>query len=358
MGNTVLNTPLSFGCGKVMKNRFMLAPLTNRQSHEDGTLSEDEFHWLTMRAKGQFGLVMTCASNVQQNGQCWPGQLGIYDDKHIAGHRRLAEKIQEYGSLAVIQLHHGGMRSIEELMGEQPVCPSANEETNARAMSLEEVEQLREDFITAAIRAQEAGYDGVELHGAHGYILCQFLSSEINHREDQYGGSLENRSRLLFEIVEGVRAACGKEFMLGVRLSPERFGMKLSEVKIVAQQLIDSGKVDFLDISLWDVFKNSDETGEPLMETFTNLDRKGVPITVAGKIHSAEDVKKVLAAGIDFVSIGKSAILHHDFPEKVIEDDHFQTIETPVSRAYLRQEGLGETFIHYMAERWEGFVEG
>lgn len=253
------NTSVHFPCGASMKNRFMLAPLTNSQSHEDGTLSDEELNWLTMRAKGQFGLVMTCASHVQAVGKGFPRQLGIFSDIHIEGHQKLTSAIKSYGSLAVIQLHHAGMRSPEEIINEAPVCPSDSSKHGARALSLEEVKQLRDDFIQAAIRAKKSGYDGVEIHGAHGYILTQFLSSKINHREDEYGGSLENRARIIFEIVNGVRAACGKDFLLGIRLSPERFGMKLMEMKVICQLLIDEGNIDFLDISLWDSFKYPEE---------------------------------------------------------------------------------------------------
>ena len=216
-------TPVSFPCGAVMKNRFMLAPMTNTQSFEDGRLSDDEYHWLTMRAKGQFGLVMTCASHVQQVGKGFPGQLGIYADEHITGHQKLAAGIKVHGSLAVIQLHHAGLRSPAELIQQAPVSASDVEKYGARGLSLPEVYQLRDDFINAAIRAKKSGYDGVEVHGAHGYILTQFLSSDINKRTDDYGGNLTNRSRLLFEIVDGIRQACGVSFLLGVRLSPERF---------------------------------------------------------------------------------------------------------------------------------------
>ena len=117
------NTPdkeLDFSSGAKMKNRFMLAPLTNTQSHEDGRLSEVEFNWLTMRAKGQFGLVMTCASYVQANGKGFPGQLGIYSDDLIPEHTKLAAHIKSHGSLAVIQLHHAGMRSPAELLLARP----------------------------------------------------------------------------------------------------------------------------------------------------------------------------------------------------------------------------------------------
>lgn len=352
-------TPVHFPCGVVMKNKFMLAPLTNNQSHEDGTLSEDEFKWLNMRAEGQFGVVMTCATHVQKNGQGFPGQLGIYGDKHILGHKKLVSAIQSYGSLAVVQLHHAGMRSPAELIKEVPVSASANEKYGTRALSLVEVEKLKNDFIAAALRAQECGYDGVEVHGAHGYILTQFLSSEFNQRTDQYGGSLTNRARLLFEIVNGIREACGKKFLLGVRLSPERFGMKLSEAKEICQRFIDEHIVDFVDLSLWDIFKLPEEEkfkNKSLLSHFTELDFKGVLLTVAGKIRSGEDVRKALASEIDFVTIGRSAILHHDFPAKVIENPQFEPIKTPVSKEYLRKEGLGKDFINYM-KRWKRFVK-
>jgi 2,4-dienoyl-CoA reductase-like NADH-dependent reductase (Old Yellow Enzyme family) len=354
------NTPLTFACGRIMKNKFMLAPLTNQQSHEDGQLSQEEFHWLSLRAKGQFGLTMTCAAHVQAVGKGFPGQLGIFDDKHIKGHQRLTREIQSYGSLAVIQLHHAGMRSPKELIGEAPVCPSTDEKTGARALTLKEVEALREDFILAGMRAKKSGYDGVEIHGAHGYILGQFLSSEINQREDHYGGSLENRSRILFEIIKGIREACGESFLLGVRLSPEKFGMRLSEIKCLCQQLIDNGKIDFLDISLWDSFKYPEEEEhkeKPLLEHFTELNFKNVLLTVAGKISTGQDVNTILNSKVDFVTIGRSAILHHDFPQKVIDNPQFEPIALPVSKEYLKKEGLSDIFVNYM-KRWPGFVKG
>jgi 2,4-dienoyl-CoA reductase-like NADH-dependent reductase (Old Yellow Enzyme family) len=353
-----LETPLHFPCGIVMKNRFMLAPMTNTQSFEDGTLSEDEFNWLTMRAKGQFGLVMTCASHVNPSGKGFPGQLGIFSDKHISGHKRLAHKIKEYGSLAVIQLHHAGMRSPAELINQTPICPSDNEKHGAREMSLEEIEQLKIDFIDAAIRAKKCGYDGVEVHGAHGYILTQFLSSEINKRKDQYGGDLNNRSRILFEIIDGIRNQCGNDFLLGVRLSPEKFGMDIFEVKEICKKLINEHNIDFLDISLWDVFKTPDEEAynhKSLLDHFTELDFKKVLFTVAGKIKDGNDVKRILEAGVDFVTIGRAAILHHDFPKRVIDDINFEPIATPVTEEYLTDEGLGKNFIKYM-KRWPDFV--
>jgi 2,4-dienoyl-CoA reductase-like NADH-dependent reductase (Old Yellow Enzyme family) len=349
---------LTFSCGATIPNRFMLAPMTNCQSHDDGTLSNEEYNWLTMRAKGGFGLTMTCASHVQAVGKGFTGQLGIFSDAHIDGHKRLAAGIKAHGSLAVVQLHHAGMRSPEAIIEGQPVSASNIEKHNARGLSLTEIKQLKTDFIDAALRAQKSGYDGVEVHGAHGYILTQFLSADINARTDNYGGSLENRARLLFEITTGIRQACGPKFLLGVRLSPERFGMQLQEVKTICQRFIDEEQIDFLDVSLWDCFKLPEDPEyqkQSLLEHFTSLDYKNIKLTVAGKINSGNDVQKILDAKVDFVSIGRSGILHHDFPKQVIANPNFEPTSTPVSEEYLHKEGLSDTFVTYM-KRWPDFV--
>jgi 2,4-dienoyl-CoA reductase-like NADH-dependent reductase (Old Yellow Enzyme family) len=358
MSNPSPFDPMTFVRGPAMKNRFMLAPLTNLQSFPDGKLSDDEHHWLTMRAKGEFGLTMTCAAHVQARGQGFPGQLGVFSDTHIEGLTRLAASIHEHNSVAVVQLHHAGMRSPADLIGETPVCPSPNEETGARGLANEEVVALRENFINAAVRSERAGFDGVELHGAHGYVLCQFLSADINSREDEYGGTLENRSRLLFEIIDGIRGRCRPDFNLGVRLSPERFGIVLAEACDVAQRLMREGKVDYIDMSLWDVFKAPVEdayAGTTLLSHFTALDRGDVRLGVAGKIKTAAHVRRCLDEGADFVLLGRAAILHHDFPAKAKDNADFEAVALPVSADYLREEGLGEAFVEYM-DTWRGFV--
>src|ERR1700677_452860 len=282
---TDLFSPLTLTRGPAWKNRFMLAPLTNLQSHPDGTLSDDEFNWLTYRATGGFGLVMTCAAHVQAVGQGFPGQLGVFSDDHLPGLTRLAATIRAEGAVSSVQLHHAGIRSPAALIGEAPHGPSADAETGARALTLAEVEALRDDFIAAAVRAEKAGFDGVELHGAHGYILCAFLSPETNRRDDRYGGSLENRARLLFEIIDGVRARTRPDFQLGLRLSPERFGLKIGEQIEVARQVLASGDLDYLDMSLWDVFKapvEEDYASKPLIDWFTQLPRGESRLGAAG----------------------------------------------------------------------------
>ncbi len=351
--------PLALTHGPVLKNRFVLAPLTNLQSHPDGTLSDDEFKWLTYRAKGGFALTMTCAAHVQRVGQGFPGQLGVFGDEHLPGLTRLAAQIKDYGSLAVVQLHHAGMRSPQDLIGEAPHCPSDNEEFRARALTLTEVEQLRDDFISAAVRCERAGFEGVELHGAHGYILAQFLSPEVNQRTDRYGGSLENRARIIHELSDGVRAATGPDFSLGLRLSPERFGLKLAEIIEVTRNILADGKIDYLDMSLWDYAKEPMEAefqGRTLMSYFSELPRGQVRVGCAGKVMTPDDARLCLERGMDFVMLGRAAILHHDYPQRLAADPAFEPVKTPVSPEHLRAEGLGPSFVKYMAT-WKGFVE-
>ncbi|MGE0828060.1 MAG: NADH:flavin oxidoreductase [Hyphomonadaceae bacterium] len=356
---TSLFEPLSFAHGPAMKNRFALAPLTNSQSHADGTLSDEEFHWLTLRAKGGFGLTMTCAAHVQAQGQGFPGQLGIWDDKHIPGLTRLAAEIKKHQSLAIVQLHHAGLRADAEIVGERRVAPSFDEKTGARALSEGEVEQLAEDFILAALRAERAGFDGVEFHGAHGYILAEFLSDETNRREDRYGGNPENRARILFDIINGARARCRPDFHLGLRISPERFGLKLAEIVAFADRVLKEGQLDQLDLSLWDYAKEPNEEefkGRTLMSYFTALERGRTRVGGAGKIMTGQDAQACLDGGLDFAIIGRGAILHHDFPERVRKDAAFKSVSLPVSEAYLANEGLSPIFIKYM-RNWANFVE-
>lgn len=355
---TSLFDPLQFQRGAALKNRFMLSPLTNLQSHPDGTLSDDEFKWLVKRAEGGFGLTMTCAASAQFEGYGFPGQLGVYDDKHLPGLTRLAEALNAHGTHSVVQLHHSGMRSMESVIGRKPQCPSDDAETGSVAMTLDEIKHTIDCFIGSAKRAERAGFQGAELHGAHGYLLAQFLSPQYNRREDAYGGSPENRARIVFEMIDGVRAATGPNFTLGIRLSPERFGQRLDEIAALAQRLMDEAKLDYIDMSLWDAFKQPQDEefqSKSLAAWFTELRRGKVKLGAAGKIFSGAQAQQILDMGFDFAIIGRGAILHHDFPKRVEADAAFASVRTPVSADYLRNEGLGEAFVNYM-RTWKGFV--
>jgi len=357
---SILFEPLTFAHGRGMKNRFMLAPLTNQQSHADGTLSEEEFRWLTLRAAGGFGATMTCALHVDRRGQGFPGQLGAFSDDHLPGLARLSAGIKAHGSTALGQLYHAGMRAAAGLIGEAPVCPSDNAQFGARALEAREIEQITEDFIVAAERLDRAGFDGLEFHGAHGYLLGQFLSPEINRRTDRWGGSLENRTRIYRDVLAGARARCRRDFTLGLRISPERFGMNLAECREFAAELMGSGLVDFLVLSLWDVFKQPIEPafqGASLLSHFAGLPRGEARLGAAGKIVSGPAAEASTAAGLDFVVVGRAGILHHDFPNRVAADPNFGQVALPVSRDYLNAEGLAPPFIDYMGT-FKGFVAG
>lgn len=350
--------PLGFPCGARMSNRFMLAPMTNCQSEEDGTLTEDEYHWLVKRAEGGFGSVMTCAAHVQAEGKGFPGQLGLHSDDHMPGLTRLASGLAAAGTLALAQLHHAGMRSPLELIEGKPVSPSDDEETGARAMSRDEIEETIEAFVRAAERVEQAGFHGAEIHGAHSYLLCQFLSPQTNRREDEFGGSPRNRERIVDRIIDGIRERCGSEFVLGLRISPERYGIVLDEARAAAQRWMLEGKLDFLDVSLWDYTKEAESEahrGRSLLSYFAELERGQTRLGVAGKIMGTGDAQACLQAGIDFVLPGRAAILHHDLPRCFMDDESFEPAGLPVTREHLRREGLGEAFIEYLS-RWPDFV--
>lgn len=346
--------------GPALPNRIVLAPLTNQQSHADGTLSDDEYRWLMMRAEGGFGFIFTCAAHVQAGGQGFPGQLGCFGDQHLPGLKRIADGIRARGAVSCLQLHHGGSRAVPEIASAFGGLVSASDdaETGAWALTLAEVEQLRDDFIAAARRGEQAGFDGVEVHGAHGYLLTQFLSPEINRRTDRYGGSPANRARLILEIIDGIRAQCRPDFQVGVRLSPERFGLKLLEVRDLAAEVLRQGQIDYLDMSLWNAFGDPVEEElkhKKLMAWFTELPRGDIPLCVAGRIRTARDAQRAMDAGADFVMIGRGAILSHDFAARARKDPDYSPPGLPVTPEHLAAEGLGPAFIEYMGT-WKGFV--
>lgn len=337
----------------------MLAPLTNTQSNPDGTLSDLEYRWLAMRAIGGFGLTMTCASHVQEVGQGFPGQLGIFDDRHVEGLGRLATALNDAGTVSYVQLHHAGIRAAASVTGLQPVGPSDHGPTGSRALTADEIEGVVEGFASAARRAQDAGFHGVEVHGAHGYLLCQFLSAEHNLRTDQYGGSLENRARLLREVIAAIRAACGERLAISVRLSPERFGLRIDEMLDVYRMLVSDGVVDLLDLSLFDVDKQPEDpafAGRSLTEIFSTEPRGTARLGVAGKLHDPADAQRVVDCGVDVAVLGKVGILHHDYPARALADPSWMPRHPPVTVDELEREGVSPKFVDYLRAGWSGFV--
>lgn len=351
---------------KQMHNRIALAPMTNMQSHDDGTLSDAEYEWLIRRAKEDFGMIITCAANVSKDGQGWPGELGIYEDKHIEGLTHLANGIHANGSLGVVQIFHGGARSPQELIGVQPWSANAHEMPHAkvpvqvRAATIEDIHRVIEDFVAAAVRAEKAGFDGIELHGAHGYLLHQFLSTTTNQRTDEWGGSNENRSRLIRTIVQKTKAAVSQHFMIGIRLSPEDKytfqGIDFDESLQLAKWL-EEDDIDFIHVSPWEALKKPEKylNREKFLLEYFREAIPNTPIIVAGNIWSGADAEKALELGADIVALGKVAIGHANWPT-LAKDLNFQPTQPPYSVSHLEKQSLGPAFIAYM-KRWKGFVE-
>ena len=217
--------------------------------------------------------------------------------------------------------------------------------------------QSHDDGTLAAVLAEQAGFDGVEVHGAHGFLLAQFLDQR-NQRRDGYGGTLEHRMRALVEVLTGIRAATGDGFQVGIRLSPEAKGSPLDEGREVARQILSSEVVDFVDVSLRDVYATPHYNGDGglLIDAFTDLPRGETVLSVTGHVLSAEDAAWCLAKGAVVVGIGVGAILHHDFANRALADPNCKARPQPVSRDVLRAELVGSAFMDYLAADWDGLV--
>jgi 2,4-dienoyl-CoA reductase-like NADH-dependent reductase (Old Yellow Enzyme family) len=355
-----LLTPMSFRNGRTAPNRLWVAPMTNKASHDDGTLSDDEYGFMVARAAGGFGVVESCASHVTPEGQAWTGELAMYGDQHAPGWRRMAGGIQAHGSLLIGQAFHGGMRALREDGRPTPwsCSPQPEGEPQTRAATEDDIERTIAAFAAAAARLEAAGADGVELHGAHGYLLCQFLSSVWNQRTDDWGGSLEHRARFIRRTMQACRAAVSDEFIVGVRLSPESSpslpGIDLDESLQVASWLCEDG-ADFMHISLWDAEKyTTKRPDQHAARLFRDALPDAVPVITAGAIWTVADAEAQLDHGADAVALGRAAICNPDWPRRVVERGEDPT-RPPVTGEQLRERALGPVFVDYM-RRWDGFV--
>jgi 2,4-dienoyl-CoA reductase-like NADH-dependent reductase (Old Yellow Enzyme family) len=354
-----LLAPLDIGASRPAPNRIWLAPMTNSQSHADGTLADEELRWLLARAQGGFGVIQSCATHVQAHGQGWPGELGIYSDLHLEGWQRLVHALHDAGALVLPQLFHGGARADRRVTGVQPWSASPVEGSDAVREGTEaDIHDAIEAFVAAAHRAHRAGADGIELHGAHGYLLCQFLSTTLNRRTDDWGGPLQHRARLLRIVTARIRAELPAGFSVGVRISPENFGqltgLDLDESLTLAGWLADDG-IDFLHISLWDAHKPSCKRPDthPL-PLFRDALPPQVKLVVAGNLWTREDAESMLELGADAVALGRSAIANPDWPRTVAAAGA-APLRPPLTAQQLLDRALSPGFVDYM-RRWPGFV--
>jgi 2,4-dienoyl-CoA reductase-like NADH-dependent reductase (Old Yellow Enzyme family) len=340
--------PLKLRRGRPLPNRFALAPMTNRQSNPDGTLGDDELRWLLARARGGFGLISTCAAYVSDEGKAWHGQLGIASEAHLAGLARLATAVRDAGSTGIVQLYHGGRVA--------SLAPGARLSTadgeGVRAATEADLQRVISDFVAAARRAEQAGFDGVEIHGANGYLFTQFLAPDDNPRTDRWGGDLQGRARLLREVTRALRAAVSRDFLVGARISPvdtwSRRGLVLADAERLAPMLAEDG-LDFLHLSLQDASgPPPHEPGAPAVATAI---RRALPahvaLVVAGGVWTRDDAERALAAGADVVAIGKAAIVHADWP-LASAAPAFSPTRPPWDPAMLPAQAVGPALAAYL----------
>ena len=351
--------PMPFQNGVTAPNRVVLAPMTNYQSHADGTLGRDELNWLLSRAQGGYGIITTCATYVSPDGKAYEGGLGIDNDGQLTGLRCLADAIRQRGALSFVQLFHGGSRSPETVLGQSPWSASDDRSSGVRAGTQNDIEAVIESFAAAAARAEAAGMDGVEIHGAHGYLLTQFLSLTQNRRTDEWGGRLENRARLMRRVMQEIRSRVSSTFVVGMRLSPESsrsaVGIDLDESLQVAAWLCDDG-VDFVHLSLWDVTQNTDKRPDSHpVRLFKEVVDPEVRLFAAGKIWTADEARAVIAMGADAVALGKSAILNPDWPQRS-SDPSFQPRMPPLGRSGYNALGLSNRFVDGLREWYPQYV--
>ena len=347
--------------GIKIRNRAVLAAMTNKQSFEDGTLSDEEIRWLLRRADGGFGIITTAASHVSPSGKSWEGEMGVWGDHQLSRLSELANGIKERGSIGLVQIFHGGLRAPRSLTSAQPVSASINLEKGVEEESRElldsEIEDLIRDFGNAAKRCEQAGFDGVELHGAHGYLISQFLGKRTNRRKDRWGGDLINRSLFLREIIECVRENTSEEFLVCVRISPEHdVGITIDESLELSKILVEMN-IDILHISCWDIFSSATDDLESkitITSRFSDILENRIPLLTTGSIWNEEDGEFALSEGADLVGVARVAIAHPDWASKLGNSD-YRPSRAPFSPEHLLDVELSPIFIDYM-RRWKGFV--
>lgn len=350
--------------GHVLKNRTVLAAMTNKQSYSDGTLSEVELKWLLRRAKGGFGIITTAAAHVSKEGQGWDGEIGIFSDSHISNLKKLTSEVKKTGSLIFLQLFHGGMRSPQKITGKKPISSSKNKTQESydgmtKSASKKEINQIIKDFSDAAERCVKAGFDGVELHGAHGYLLSQFLGNKTNRRSDEWGGTIQGRSKIIIDIFKAIKKNVPDSFIVGIRISPEikDIGITLRDSFSLIKSL-SQNRIDFIHVSCWDIYARSIEFQEN-PNTLTEWIIKNIKdlptIITTGNIWSSIDALNSLKQGADLFGVAKVAIAYPDWANK-ISLKNYNPPKGPFTALQLQKVDLGDVFIDYM-RLWKGFIK-
>lgn len=330
---TFQHTLSSIKIGKVeLKNRYIVPAMGSNLNEPNGQVSDRTIDYYVARAKGGYGLIITEFTYVDPVGMAFPGQLTLADDSFIESNKKLTDAVHEHGGIIFSQLHHAGRLSYSMFTSTQPVAPSpipspANPET-PRELTNEEVYELIDKFSAAAYRAKQAGYDGVELHGAHQYLIAQFMSSYSNKRLDEFGGHFQNRMRFATSIIKSIKEKCGHDFPVSVRISSEESesdSWELREARAAAKVLEAAG-ADVISVSIGGSNGTSPKTLAPqYFRPGFNADSSAfikeglnIPVIVAGRIvdpYIAEDI--VSSGAADIVALGRSSLADPEFPNKV-----------------------------------------
>ncbi len=322
--------PLRIGTVEV-RNRLAMAPfgtyLCTDDCHVTDALCE---HYRERAEAGNVGLIITEHCFVSPEGQAKPRQVSISRDADTSGLARIAQVCHTNGVKAFCQLSHAGGAARLSVSGLKPVAPSAIVSSQAyraeegdgapRALSEEEIARIVEDFARAAQRAQEAGFDGVEIHAAHAYLLDEFYSPLLNKRTDTYGGNLENRIRIHREVIRAVRAATDDAFVVGMRLGGcdyEPGGATIEDAQKAAA-ILEAEGLDYLSVSGgWHAWRRPDhkEPGWFADQSRAVRETVSIPVMTAGGVQTLEDAEKLLASGVcDFVGIGRKIFTNPNWP--------------------------------------------
>ena len=320
--------------GLTLKNRLVMPAMGTKMGIETGEITDRHIRHYTARARGGVGLIIIEHCPVSEGARLTNQQIGLYNDRLIPGLRRLAEAIHAEGAKAVIQLTHAGAKAFSSIIGEQPVGPWTVTPPFAsevpRPLTVAEIKKLVVRFGEAAYRAMEAGFDAVELHGAHGYLLNQFLSPYTNQRKDAYGGNLTGRLTFPLEVIKEVKTRLGDNTPLFYRFGADDMvegGMTIQEGKLAAQHLERAG-VDVFDVSGGLGGDGQKPIGQrsfteqgyfvPLAEGIKKTVK--VPVIGVGKITEPEYADSIVREQkVDLVAVGRLLLSNPEFPKQAAE---------------------------------------
>ena len=314
----MVNEPLQIK-NITIKNRIAVPPMVCFcWAGDDGMVTEKHLEHYTELAKGGAGLIIVEATAVTKRSRLHQTELGLWEDAQISGMKRIVDAIHENGAKAFVQLVHAGGNGID-IQADAPSTMPYREGITGHEMTKDAIDKLRKDFVAAALRAKEAGFDGVELHGCHGYLLSCFFSPICNKRVDNYG---KDKALLAKEILYDVRAACGSDYIVGIRLAA--FEPKLSDGIRNAKAIAEL--TDFLDISYGVDSDAEKEDGFPCSYAVYGAMRikkklPEMPVFGVHEINSAEDVENALGTGIDMADVGKAHLVDPSFAKHVINGE-------------------------------------